>query len=567
MKTELVSVFFVPSSKILTMEDNLIGIILLILGAVSVIGSLHLKQRFVHYWFLVLTTVFVAYFSFGNVVGFEDGIIDKNPLYLGVSILFLALVLYRITQADERRARLGFIGLFFPLLFLLLGAKTYAFGGNGFSGMDLVKVGVLGAMTPIAFWVIFGLFRKVGFDVRVPDDERIQSALEVGFVYLMMAGVGIAGSFLAGPFGVFAALVSYLSASMLTGFFIPQGQKAVVPFVLVFALLLPLTRLTEIGQAENLSLLQGKIFSGLFFGALVVVFHAVMLIWAQRMNGFQRFVLLFKSILLPMLIILITGMLYFTYEAFGGTEAVIAVLIGAALAIPLIHLVIPDSAFGSAALLLGSAILFTPLFTHPVDMDGPSLEGLNQSTSRVVVVAEDGSQQELDILDLNEAKGDWLVNTENSVLNFTLEASGSNTKGKFRSFSGQFSVGEDWRNAVMDIVIPVNSISTFNKVRDESLLDDAAFFEEAKFPQIKFVVKKLSLTETGYLAEGDFTLKGKTKKVPVIFKFVGRGDRDGKAFIVLKGTGSLNRTDFGMTPDPGIGDVVNFEFQTEFLAK
>jgi polyisoprenoid-binding protein YceI len=98
-------------------------------------------------------------------------------------------------------------------------------------------------------------------------------------------------------------------------------------------------------------------------------------------------------------------------------------------------------------------------------------------------------------------------------------------------------------------------------------LEDAAFFEEAKFPQMKFGVKNLSLTEEGYLAEGEFTMKGKTKKVPVVFQFVGKGERDGKSFIVLKGSGKLNRTDFGMTPDPGIGDVVNFEFQTEFVAK
>jgi polyisoprenoid-binding protein YceI len=330
---------------------------------------------------------------------------------------------------------------------------------------------------------------------------------------------------------------------------------------------MPLTRLAETGQAENLGLLQGKIFAGLFFGVMVTVFHAVMLLWAERLSGFHKFALLLKAIVLPVLFILITGMLYFAYESFGGAESVLTVLIGAGLAIPLVHMLIPNANFGSTALLLGSAILFMPLFSHPVEEDGPSLVGLNEDTQKVVVVAEDGSQQQLDILDLNEAKGNWVVNTDNSVLNFTLEASGSKTKGKLSSYSGKFELREDWKTAKMDIVIPVKSISTFNKVRDESLLEDAAFFEEAKYPQMKFAVSNLTLTDEGYRADGDFTLKGKTKKVPVIFQFVGKGERDGTSFIVLKGSGTLNRTDFGMTPDPGIGDVVNFEFQTEFVAK
>jgi polyisoprenoid-binding protein YceI len=549
------------------MEDNLIGIILLVLGAVAVIGNLGSKARFVQTWFLVLLSVFSAYFAFGNLVGFEDGEIDRNPLYLGISMLFFALILSRFTQAEGKLVKLGWIGLVFPLLFLILGDKTFAFGGNGFTGMDLVKVGVLGAIAPIAYALVFGLFRKVGFEVVVADEPRIQGAVESGFIYLLLAGVGIAGYFLAGPFGVFAALVSYLVSTVLTAAILPSGQLVLMPVVLLFALWMPLTRLAELGQAENLGLLQGKMFAGLFFGVMVTVFHALMLMWAERLSGFHKFTLLLKAILLPVIFTLITGMLYFAYESFGGSESVLALLIGAGLAIPLVHMLIPNANFGSTALLLGSAILFMPLFSHPIEEDGPSLEGLRADTQKVVVVAQDGSQQQLDILDLNEAKGNWVINTENSVLNFTLEASGSKTKGKFSSYSGKFELREDWKTAMMEIVIPVKSISTFNKVRDESLLEDAAFFEEAKFPQISYKVATLELTEAGYQADGAFTMKGKTKKVPVVFQFIGKGERDGKQFIVLKGSGTLNRTDFGMTPDPGIGDLVNFEFQTEFVAK
>jgi hypothetical protein len=447
------------------MEDNLIGIVLIVLGGVAVIGNIGSKARFVQNWFLILFSVFSAFFSFGNLVGFEDGEIDRNPLYLGISLLFFALLLSRFTQSEGKLAKIGWVGFIFPLVFLILGDKTFAFGGNGFTGLDLLKVGVLGAIAPLAYFLVFGLFRKVGFEVVLSDEPRIQPAMESGFIYLFLAGVGIAGYFLAGPFGVFVALVSYLGSSLLTSLLLPFGQSVFVPVVLLFVLWMPLTRLAEIGQAENLGLLQGRIFSGLFFGVVVVVFHSLMLMWAERLSGFRKMILLFKSIVLPVLFVLIPGMLYFAYESFGGAESVLALLIGAGLAIPLIHLPIPNASFGSSALLLGSAILFMPMFFHPTEEEGPSLTDLNSDTQKVVVVAEDGSQQQLDVLDLNEAKGNWVVNTDNSVLNFTLEASGSKTKGKFSSYTGKFTVQEDWKTANMEIVIPVKSISTFNKIR------------------------------------------------------------------------------------------------------
>jgi len=547
------------------MEDNWIGIILILLGFVAVIGNINAKPRFVHLWFVVLAAVFTGYYSFQNLQGFEDKEPDMNPFYMGISILFLALVISKFIGTGKK-AYIGLIGLLFPLFFLILGDKTFAFGGKGFTGMDLVKAGVLGSIVPLAFLFVFSIFKRMKADPEKAG-EGIQPLIESGFMFLFLAGASIAGFFLAGSFGLFAVLVSFLASSILATNAVEHGRNQVVPFALTFILLLPLIHLSEVGVADNLSILQGKVLAGLFFGAMVVAVHAGCVAWSEKITGWMSKLLLFKAIVIPVLFIHIGGLLYFMYESFGGTSLVVSMLIGAALVIPLIHLIFPNTSLGAATLLIGSALFITPHLKHQTTEMDTEIQGVDDSTQRIKVVQEDGSQKELDILDLNEAKGNWVVNKENSNLNFSLDESGSKIKGKFKSYDGTFSIADNWQNAKMKITIPVKSISTFNEIRDKSLLGDEEFFEEAKFPEITYEVNGLELTEEGYISEGTFKMKGISKKVPFSFQFVGKGERDGKTFIVLKGKGSLNRTDFGMTPDPGIGDVVNFEFQTEFVAK
>ena len=547
------------------MEDNWIGIILILLGFVAVIGNINAKPRFVHLWFVVLATVFTGYYSFQNLHGFEDKELDLNPLYVGVSILFFALVVSKFIGTGKK-AYVGLIGVLFPLLFLILGSKTYAFGNSGFVGLDLVKAGMLGAIVPIAFLIVFSIFKRMKADPEKAG-EGIQPLIESGFMFLFLAGASIAGFFLAGSFGLFAVLVSFLASSILATNAVEHGRNQVVPFALTFILLLPLIHLSEVGAADNLSILQGKVLAGLFFGAMVVAVHAVCIAWSEKITGWMSKLLLFKAIVIPILFIHVGGLLYFMYESFGGTSLVVSMLIGAALVIPLIHLIFPNTSLGATTLLIGSALFVTPHLQHESETLSMEIEGIDDTTQRIIVVQDDGSQKELDVLDLNEAKGSWVVNSENSNLNFNIESNGSNTKGKFKTYDGSFSIQDKWQNARLQINIPVNSISTFNAIRDQSLLNDEDFFEESKFPRITYKVSKLELTEEAYLAEGDFTMKGITKKVPFSFQFVGKGERDGVAFIVLKGKGKLNRTDFGMSSDPSIGDVVEFEFQTEFIAK
>ena len=547
------------------MEDNLIGFILIVLGVVAIIGNLHDKRRFVQLWFVVLTTVFTGYYAYNELADFDTGEQNLNPLYLGIAILFLALVVTRFV-GEGKRAYVGIIAVLFPLLFLILGDTIYTFADAGFTGADLVKVGVIGAIVPLAFLLVSWLFTKFGLSFQ--HETRFEKyGVESAFMFFFLFGVSIAGYFLAGAFGVFVALISFLSSSLLLANLVEFGRNAAVPFTLAMILLLPLSALSAAGEADNMSMLQGKVFAGLFLGAMVTVAHAAVLSWLTSLTGWLKRLLLMKALIIPSVLVAIAGGLYFAYESFGGTESIVAMLVGSALTLPMTHGIFPNRNYASTTLLIGTAILLVPYLKHDTQELSTEIEGLNETTQRIVVVADDGSQKELDILDLNEAKGSWVANLENSNLNFTLEASGSKTKGKFKSYEADFTVPDTWQSARMKVTIPVKSISTFNAIRDESLLSDAAFFEEAKYPTMSFSFQGVELTEKGYLAQGDFTMKNTTKKVPIAFQFVGKGERNGKEFIVLKGSGTLDRTEFGMTPDPGIGNQVNFEFQTEFIQK
>jgi polyisoprenoid-binding protein YceI len=140
----------------------------------------------------------------------------------------------------------------------------------------------------------------------------------------------------------------------------------------------------------------------------------------------------------------------------------------------------------------------------------------------------------------------------------------SSTAGAFATFDGKLDVppGTPEQGAVT-IHVATASISTGIDARDAHLRS-ADFFDSDKFPQMIFQSSALVLTgaSTGKLT-GLLTLHGVTR--PLSLDVTLRTPDRGAPRLAFAATGTLKRSDFGMTSFPGvIGDEVSLSITATF---
>ena len=105
---------------------------------------------------------------------------------------------------------------------------------------------------------------------------------------------------------------------------------------------------------------------------------------------------------------------------------------------------------------------------------------------------------------------------------------------------------------------------------DSELADGATFFNSAKFPQITFASTAITKSgdNTGKMT-GDLTFLGVTKPVTLdVTMNGGRADARTQKFKVgFTATGSLKRSDFGMSPGGSLADEIRLEINAELIQK
>jgi polyisoprenoid-binding protein YceI len=113
---------------------------------------------------------------------------------------------------------------------------------------------------------------------------------------------------------------------------------------------------------------------------------------------------------------------------------------------------------------------------------------------------------------------------------------------------------------------PANRNDDFNA----ELANGERFFNSGKFPQITFASTAVSKTgdNTGRMT-GNLTFLGVTKPVTLDVTYIGnRNDpRLQKHKIGFLATGTLKKTDFGMSPGGSIADDIKIEINAELIQK
>ena len=129
-----------------------------------------------------------------------------------------------------------------------------------------------------------------------------------------------------------------------------------------------------------------------------------------------------------------------------------------------------------------------------------------------------------------------------SSIQFDVEASVA-IKGTFKQWAATMAFkSRDPRTGVLKITIQADSVDTGSGIKN-SKLKSKDFFDAKQNPEITFVSTKI--TQTGadtFDVEGDFTIRGVTRKETLTVKDIGRGKPSGN----VTGTMAFDRKDYGM---------------------
>jgi|SRR6202046_125384 len=143
--------------------------------------------------------------------------------------------------------------------------------------------------------------------------------------------------------------------------------------------------------------------------------------------------------------------------------------------------------------------------------------------------------------------GTWTIDPVHSEVGFSVRhMMVSKVRGKFTTFSGQVVTGGDPLGSAVTAEIDLASIDTGNEQRDAHIRS-ADFFEVETHPTMTYRSTGVRLEDGEYVLDGDLTLKGVTKNVPLTLELNGFGpDPFGGTRAGFTATGEINRRDFGV---------------------
>jgi polyisoprenoid-binding protein YceI len=142
----------------------------------------------------------------------------------------------------------------------------------------------------------------------------------------------------------------------------------------------------------------------------------------------------------------------------------------------------------------------------------------------------------------------WNIDPVHSEVGFSVRhMMVSKVRGRFTKFSGQLVTGDDPAASSVTAEIDLSSIDTGNEQRDAHI-KSADFFEVETYPTMTYKSTGVRVVDGDYVLDGDLTLKGVTKNVPLRLELNGFGeDPYGGYRAGFTATGELNRGDFNIS--------------------
>ena len=144
--------------------------------------------------------------------------------------------------------------------------------------------------------------------------------------------------------------------------------------------------------------------------------------------------------------------------------------------------------------------------------------------------------------------GTWTIDPVHSEVGFSVRhMMVSKVRGRFATFSGKLVTGENPLDSSVTAEIDLASIITGSEQRDQHIRS-ADFFEVETYPTMTF--RSTGVREDGgeFVIDGELTLKGVTKSVPLTLELNGFGpDPFGGTRAGFTATGELSRSEFNVS--------------------
>jgi polyisoprenoid-binding protein YceI len=170
--------------------------------------------------------------------------------------------------------------------------------------------------------------------------------------------------------------------------------------------------------------------------------------------------------------------------------------------------------------------------------------------------------------------GIWDIDPVHSDVSFTVRhMMVSKVRGRFATFSGEIVTGEDVTDSSVTASIDPASIDTGNDQRDGHVRS-ADFFDVENYPLWTFRSTGVRVDSDGLVVDGELTIKGVTRSVPLALEVNGVGrDSSGGTRAGFSASTTIDRNDFGvnikMPLDGGVvvGDKVQITLEIEAVLR
>ncbi|MEY2448623.1 MAG: hypothetical protein QOH79_2099 [Acidimicrobiaceae bacterium] len=167
--------------------------------------------------------------------------------------------------------------------------------------------------------------------------------------------------------------------------------------------------------------------------------------------------------------------------------------------------------------------------------------------------------------------GTWTIDPVHSEVGFTVRhMMVSKVRGKFGTFGGDIVTGENPLESSVTAEIDLSSIDTGNPDRDNHIRS-ADFFEVDAHKVMTYRSTGIRVEGDDYILDGELSLKGVTKQVPLRLELGGFGpDPYGGTRAGFTASGEIKRSDFGVdfnavleTGGVVVGDKVSLQLEIE----
>jgi polyisoprenoid-binding protein YceI len=161
--------------------------------------------------------------------------------------------------------------------------------------------------------------------------------------------------------------------------------------------------------------------------------------------------------------------------------------------------------------------------------------------------------------------GKWTIDTVHSHVGFVVKhMMVSKVRGQFDAFEGEIITAQEPLQSTVTAKIDLTSIDTNSEQRDQHI-KSADFFEVEKYPEMTYQSTGIRVDGGDFILDGELTLKGVTRQVPLTLEVSGFGlDPMGGTRVGFSAAGEINRMDFGVSyngPIPGGGVAVSEKVQ------